>query len=159
MNNRANYQKQNPQAVNAMMALERALKENSLPSNLIDLVKIRASQLNGCLFCVDMHSKEAKIHGERELRLYHLPIWRESPLFTEKEKAAFEWTELLTRFNEHGAEDQDYQKLAAHYSEKEIVDLTLTIAAINAWNRVGVAFRNTPGALDKIMGLDKAGLH
>jgi len=159
MNNRANYQKENPQAVNALFSLEKALKETPLPKTVIDLVKIRVSQMNGCLFCLDMHSKEARTHGERELRLYHLAIWRESPLFTEKERAALEWAELLTRFNSHGAEDSDYEKIAAHYSEKEIADLTLAIAAINAWNRLGVAFRNEPGALDKMLGLDKIGLH
>lgn len=158
MSTRANYQKENPQAVNALFSLEKALKETPLPRSLIDLVKIRVSQMNGCLFCLDMHHKEARTHGERELRLYHLAIWRESPLFAEKERAALEWAELLTKFNTHGAEDSDYEKIAAHYSEKEVADLTLVIAAINAWNRLGVAFRPVPGQLDKMLGLDKIGL-
>lgn len=158
MNQRASWQKQNPQALQAFMALERALAESTIEKTLKDLVKIRSSQLNGCMLCLDMHSKEAKIHGERELRLYHLPAWRESPLFSPRERAALEYTELLTRPGQHGVEDSDYEKLQAHFSEKEIVDLTLVIASINSYNRLGVAFRTPPGSLDKAMGLDKAGL-
>jgi AhpD family alkylhydroperoxidase len=159
MTKRANYQKENPQAVTHLFAFEKAMKETALPPILVDLVKIRVSQMNGCLFCLDMHHKEARTHGERELRLYHLAAWRESPLFSEKERAALEWAELLTRPGSHGAEDSDYEKISAHYSEKDISDLTLVIAAINAWNRLGVAFRPVPGQLDKMLGLDKIGLH
>lgn len=158
MNQRANWQKTNPAAFQGLMALERSLAESTLEKALKDLVKIRASQLNGCLLCLDMHSKEAKIHGERELRVYHLPVWRESALFTEKERAALEYTELLTRPGPHGVEDAVYEKLQAHFTEKEIVDLTLSIAGINAYNRLGIAFRTPAGAYDKMMGLDKAGL-
>jgi len=158
MTTRANYQKLAPEAVHALMALEKALSTNTLGHEIVDLVKIRASQINGCLFCLDLHSKEAKVHGERDLRLFHLPLWRESALFTPKEKAALEWTELLTRPSVHGAEDEDYAKLGAHFTEKEIADLTLSISSINAWNRLGIGFRPTAGGLDKIMGLDKLGL-
>lgn len=158
MNSRANYQKLSPQAYQALIALGKALSDSTLGHAIVDLVKIRASQLNGCLFCLDMHSKEARTHGERELRLHHLPLWRESPLFSEKEKAALEWAELLTRPGQHGAEDGDYAKISAQFSEKEISDLTLVIASINAWNKLGAAFRPTPGSLDKMMGLDKIGL-
>ncbi len=155
MTARANYQKLSPHAVQALLALDKALSDTPLERKIIDLIKIRASQLNGCLFCLDMHSKEAKRHGERELRMHHLSLWRESPLFSAKEKAALEWTELLTRPNQHGAEDADYENLSRHFSEKEISDLTLAIAAINAWNRLGIAFRSEPGLLDKMLGLDK----
>ena len=158
MNTRANYQKLSPASFHALLAFEKSLAETPIEKKLVDLIKIRASQLNGCLFCLDMHSKEARTHGERELRLYHLPIWRESSLFTEKEKAALEWVELLTQPTAHGVEDEDYAKVSAQFSEKEVADLTLLIAGINAWNRLGIAFRNTPGAMDKLMGLDKIGL-
>ena len=154
MNNRADYYALAPAAANAMLALEKAVANASIEPSLCELVKIRASQINGCLFCLDMHSKSAKKAGERELRLCHLPLWRESPLFSAREKAALEWTETLTRPGKHGATDEDYQKLAAHFSEKEIVDLTFVISTINAWNRLGVAFRNRPGAMDKMLGLE-----
>jgi AhpD family alkylhydroperoxidase len=159
MTPRANYQRIAPESLKALMSLEKTLAETSLGHAIVDLVKIRASQLNGCLFCLDLHSKEAKLHGERELRLYHLALWRESSLFTEAEKAAIEWAELLTLPGKHGAEDADYRKLELHFTEKEIVELTLIVSAINAWNRLGIAFRSTPGTLDRLMGLDKAGLN
>jgi AhpD family alkylhydroperoxidase len=124
----------------------------------MQLVKLRASQINGCLFCLDMHTKEALIHGERPLRIYHLAAWHESPLFDEKERAALRWTEVVTKVASGGVSDADYAKVREVYSEKEVSDLTFAIAAINAWNRLGVAFNATPGTLDKVMGLDKAGL-
>ncbi len=158
MTTRANYQKLSHSSFMALLGVEKSLAESPVDRKIIDLIKIRASQLNGCLFCLDMHSKEARDHGDRELRLIHLPVWRESSLFNEKEKAALEWAELLTKPGAHGAEDSDYEKLAAHFSEKEIADLTIAIAMINAWNRLGVAFRNPAGSLDKIMGLNKIGL-
>lgn len=158
MSKRLNYQQLSPQATNAAFAFSKAVDSADLNKNLTDLVRIRASQLNGCMFCLDMHTKEAYIHGEKPLRLHHLPTWRESPLFTDRERAALEWTELLTQPGKHGAEDSDYQAALKHFSEKELSDLTFVVATINAWNRLGIAFRNTPGALDKLLGLDKAGL-
>lgn len=158
MSTRINYNKHASKSVEALMALENAIAASGIDPHLKDLIKLRASQLNGCLFCMDMHSKEALKHEERILRLIHLPGWRESSLFTEKEKAALEWTELLTKIGAHGAEDEDFKKISAHFSEKEVVDLTMAIAAINAWNRLGVAFRSEPGGLDKVFGLDKLGL-
>ena len=158
MSSRANYQRLSPQSFNALLALEKTIVESSLERTILDLVKIRASQINGCLFCLDMHTKEARTHGERELRLHHLPLWRESALFTNKEKAALEWTEKLTNLGHHGVEDEDYAKAAKELPEKELADLTFAIAAINAWNRLGIAFRSTPGAYDKLYGLDKIGL-
>jgi AhpD family alkylhydroperoxidase len=158
MNTRANYQKLSPQATQALFALEKALSDTPLQREIVDLVKIRVSQMNGCLFCLDLHSKEARTHGERELRLYHLPAWRESHLFSAKEKSALHWAERLTRPQPEGATNEDYQNIVAEFSEKEISDLTLVIATINAWNRLGIAFRATPGALDKVLGLEKIGL-
>ncbi|MBW8844362.1 MAG: carboxymuconolactone decarboxylase family protein [Burkholderiales bacterium] len=122
------------------------------------LVDIRASQLNGCAFCLDMHVKQAKIHGERELRLHHVAIWRESPLFTPKERAALAWTEALTRIAPEGISDAVYAEVREQFSEAEVSELTWRVAAINGWNRMNVAFRNVPGSQDKMFGLDKAGL-
>ncbi|WP_213989850.1 carboxymuconolactone decarboxylase family protein [Sodalis sp. dw_96] len=123
------------------------------------LVTIRASQLNGCGFCLDMHVKEAKIHGERELRLYHIAIWRESPLFTPREKAALAWTEALTILPPQGIDDDIYQSVRAQLSEEDISDLSFLIVAINGWNRLNVAFRTVPGSADAAYGLNKAGLN
>ncbi len=123
------------------------------------LVDIRASQLNGCAFCLDMHVKQAKIHGERELRLHHLAIWRESPLFTPKERAALAWTEALTRIAPEGVADATYEEAREHFSPEELSQLTFRVVAINGWNRLNVAFRTTPGSKDQIYGLDKAGLN
>lgn len=123
------------------------------------LVDIRASQLNGCAFCVDMHVKQARMHGERELRLHHVAIWRESSLFTSKERAALAWTELLTRIEPEGVSDAAFEEVREHFSEEELSQLTFRVAAINGWNRMNVAFRTPPGSKDKIFGLDKAGLN
>lgn len=122
------------------------------------LVDIRASQLNGCAFCLDMHVKQAKIHGERELRLHHVAIWRESPLFTPKERAALAWTEALTRMAPEGVSDAVYGEAREHFSAEDLSQLTFRVVAINGWNRMNVAFRPVPGSQDKAFGLDKAGL-
>ncbi len=124
-----------------------------------DLVNIRASQINGCAFCLDMHVKEAKLHGERELRVHHIAIWRESSLFSPRERAVLEWTEAVTKLGEHGVPDDVYGRVREQLSEKEIVDLTFAVMVINAWNRLAISFRATPGSADAMMGLDKAGLH
>ena len=129
-----------------------------MDESLALLVDIRASQLNGCAFCLDMHVKQARIHGERELRLHHVAIWRESPLFTPKERAALAWTEALTRIDPAGVPDENYTEVREQFSEAELSDLTFRVAAINGWNRMNVAFRTTPGAKDAMYGLDKAGL-
>ena len=123
------------------------------------LVDIRASQLNGCAFCLDMHVKQARLHGERELRLHHVAIWRESPLFTPKERAALAWTEALTRIEPEGVSDAAYADAREHYSEEALSELTFRVVAINGWNRMNVAFRTVPGSKDKLYGLDKAGLN
>lgn len=141
-----------------MFALEKAVKSLEIDPKILELVKIRASQMNGCLFCLDMHVKEARKHEERELRLYHLAVWRESPLFTAKEKAALEWCELLTHPDAHGVEDEDYEAALVEFSEAELSALTFAISTINAWNRLGIAFRTPLGFYDKLLGLDKVGL-
>ncbi|HEY1392053.1 MAG TPA: carboxymuconolactone decarboxylase family protein, partial [Methylibium sp.] len=122
------------------------------------LVDIRASQLNGCAFCLDMHVKQASIHGERELRLHHVAIWRESPLFSPKERAALAWTEALTRIAPEGVSDALYAEIREQFSDEELSMLTFRVTAINGWNRMNVAFRTTPGSQDKMLGLDKAEL-
>ena len=139
----------------ALLALEASLK---LDNPLKDLIKIRVSQINGCVFCVDMHVKEAKLHGERELRLYHLPVWRESALFSDKERAALQWAETLTRLADHHVSDADYAAVRAYFDEEELVALTHVINTINTWNRLNAAFATPAGGMDNIMGLDKAGL-
>ncbi|WP_394578724.1 carboxymuconolactone decarboxylase family protein [Cytobacillus firmus] len=158
MTQRINYMQQSPEFVNKMMELSNTEKESSIEEKIIHLVHIRASQMNGCAFCVDMHIKQAKIHGERELRLYHIPIWRESTLFSPRERAALEWTEILTKLPAHGVPDDIYDSVLEHLSEKELSDLTFSIMAINAWNRISIAFKTVPGSADTAFGLTKAGL-
>ncbi|MDU2239964.1 MULTISPECIES: carboxymuconolactone decarboxylase family protein [Paenibacillus] len=158
MSQRLNYMQESPEFFNKMMEFSGAEKNSSIEENLRHLVHIRASQLNGCGFCLDMHVKEAKIHGESELRLYHLAIWRESTLFSPRERAALAWTEILTKLPEHGVPDEVYNRVREQFSEKELSDLTFSIMAINAWNRVNVAFRTVPGSADAAYGLTKAGL-
>ena len=152
---RLHYAQYAPETYQAMLALEASLQ---LDNTLKDLVKIRVSQINGCIFCVDMHAKEAKLHGERELRLYHLPVWRESALFSAKERAALTWAEKLTHLAGQHISDEDYASVRAHFDEAELVALTWVINAINTWNRMNAAFATPAGGMDKIMGLDKAGL-
>lgn len=112
---------------------------------LLHLIKLRASQINGCAFCIDMHSKDARTAGETEQRLYELNAWRETPFYSERERAALEWTEALTLISQTHASDDVFEHVSAHFSEKEIVDLTYAIANINTWNRLAIAVRAVPG--------------
>ena len=158
MMQRINYFQQSPALVKKFVELNELLKESAIEESIRGLVSIRASQLNGCGFCLDMHVKEARIHGERELRIHHLAAWRESTLFAARERAALAWTEVLTRLPEHGVPDDIYENVRAKFSEKELSDLTFEVMAINAWNRANVAFKPVPGSFDKAFGLDKANL-
>ncbi len=158
MTQRINYAKHSPQLLTTYRAFSTAAHESAIDQAIQDLVNIRASQLNGCAFCLDMLVKEAKIHGERELRLYHAAIWRESPLFTARERAALAWTEALTHISPRGVSDEIYEQVRSHFSDKELSDLTFMVIAINGWNRVNVAFRTVPGVHDVALGLDKSGL-
>ncbi|QFY63329.1 carboxymuconolactone decarboxylase family protein (plasmid) [Rhizobium grahamii] len=158
MTQRINYAQLSPELFKGLMGFSTEVKNGSIEQSIIDLVDIRASQINGCAFCLDMHSKEAKIHGERELRLYHLAAWRESTLFSPRERAALAWTEAVTKLPEGGIPDELYERVRGQLSEKEISDLTFQIMVINSWNRASVAFRAVPGSADKAFGLDKAGL-
>jgi len=156
---RLNYGEQSPALLKKLQELGMAIDKTGQLEPLTGfLVDIRASQMNGCAFCLDMHVKQAKLHGERELRLYHVAIWRESPLFTPKEKAALALTEALTQIAPTGISDGLYDEVRAQFDEKQLSTLVFRIMVINAWNRANVAFRTTPGVLDKAFGLDKAGL-
>lgn len=130
-----------PDAYKAMVALEKYIQGSGLEPSLIELVKMRASQINGCAFCLDMHSKDARARGESEQRLYLLNAWRESPLYTDRERAALGWTEALTLVAQTHAPDQDYAAVKSHFSDAEQVNLTLLIGAINTWNRIAIGFR------------------
>ena len=158
MSQRLDYYTASPDLSKKLFELSGAVKKGSLGNTLLDLVNIRASQLNGCALCLDMHCKEAKIHGERELRIYHVPIWRESPLFSDAEKAALEWTEAVTRLSDHGVDDDVYDRVRAQFSEDQISELTFAIGVINLWNRLNISFRTVPGSADEMLGLTKAGL-
>ncbi|SOE56491.1 alkylhydroperoxidase AhpD family core domain-containing protein [Burkholderia sp. OK233] len=158
MTQRINYIQQSPELFKKFLEFSNQLKDSAIEESIRDLVSIRASQINGCGFCVDMHVKEARLHGERELRLHHLAIWRESTLFAPRERAALAWTEALTKLSEPGVPDDIYEQVRTQFSEKELSDLTYEVMSINAWNRANVAFRTVPGSADKAFGLDKANL-
>lgn len=158
MSARLNYFEVSPDFSKKYLDFSTALKSKPVIQEFNDLVTIRASQLNGCAFCLDMHVKQAKIHGERELRLHHIAIWRESTLFSPRERAALAWTEALTHLSEQGVAQDLYKQVCAELSEQEISDLTFLVVAINGWNRLNVAFSTVPGSSDKAFGLDKAGL-
>jgi len=155
---RLDYDKISPELYKKYLDFALALGKSSIDNTLRDLVQIRSSQLNRCAFCLDMHVKEAKIHGERELRVYHVAIWRESNLFTPKERAVLEWTDTVTKLGEHGVTDEIYQRVREYLNDKEIVDLTFAVMAINGWNRMSIAMHAVPGSQDAHYGLTKAGL-
>jgi AhpD family alkylhydroperoxidase len=143
MKTRFDYQRAAPEVSRAMVALEQQVGKGGIEPKLRHLVKMRASQINGCAFCLDMHWKEAKGAGETDQRLYELDAWREAPhLYTERERAALAWTEALTLIAEGHAPDDVYEEARARFGERELVELTLAIVAINAWNRFAIAFRS-----------------
>jgi AhpD family alkylhydroperoxidase len=145
MEPRIEYTKFAQPAVKALLDLEKYLKGCGLEESLIHLIKMRASQINGCAYCIDMHSKDARSLGETEQRLYELNAWRETPFYTERERAALAWTESLTLVAETHVPDDVYEEVRKQFNEKEIVDLTHAVAAINAWNRLAIAMRAVPG--------------
>lgn len=145
MEERIHYTKVAPGAYQAMLGLEHYLHDCSLDEKLIDLVKLRASQINGCAYCIDMHWKDLRAIGESEQRLYSLDAWKEAPFYTDRERAAFAWTEAVTRVAETRVPDEVYEEVRKHFSEKELADLTLAVATINAWNRLSIAARTEPG--------------
>lgn len=148
MKARLNYSAVNPKAFKAMVGLESFLTESGLETTLLELVKMRASQINGCAYCLDMHSKDARKAGEKEQRIYTLSAWRETPFFTERERAALEWTEELTLIAQNEVSDELYQSVRKHFKEEELVALSMAIVAINGWNRLAISFRTKPGSYE-----------
>jgi len=134
-----------PKVAQAMFGLQNTVNNSGLEHNLLELVKMRASQINGCAYCLDMHSKDARAAGETEQRLYLLDAWREVALYSERERAALEWTEALTRIGEGHVPDAVYASAREHFSEEELVNLALAVVAINGWNRLSIAFRAEAG--------------
>lgn len=141
MNKRLDYQHAAPDAVRAMAGLERYARESGIEHSLLELVKMRASQLNGCAYCLDMHSKDARAAGESEQRLYVLSAWREAPFYTPRERAALAWSEAVTLIGEAGVSDELFATAREHFSEAELVNLTMAVIAINGWNRLAISFR------------------
>lgn len=135
-----------PDAYKAMLALETYVRQSGLERPLLELVRMRASQINGCAYCIDMHSKDARAAGESEQRLYELDAWRETPFYTERERAALEWTEAVTLVHQGHVPDEVYESVRKLFSEKELVDLTAAVVTINAWNRIAISLRAVPGA-------------
>lgn len=159
MTQRVNYMQQSPVLFKKLLEVSNATKDSAIEGSIADLVAIRVAQMNGCGFCLDMHVKEAKMHGERELRLHHLAVWRESTLFVPRERASLAWAEVLTKLPEQGVPDDLYERVRGQLSEKEISDLSFIVMVNNAWNRVNVGFKTVPGSADVAFGLDKAGLN
>ncbi|MGC4087417.1 MAG: carboxymuconolactone decarboxylase family protein [Polyangiaceae bacterium] len=146
MTQRINYASVAREPVQALYGIERYLRESELERSLIELVKLRASYMNGCAYCVDMHTKDARAAGETEQRLYAVPVWRETPFFTARERVALGYTEALTHLDPHGISDAEFAALRAEFSERQIVDLTFTIVAINAWNRLTASLGSDVGS-------------
>jgi len=144
METRLNFYKASPNAIKAMLGLEEHIAKSGIEKPLADLVRLRASQINGCAFCVDMHSADARKAGEDERRLATVTVWRETPFFTERERAALEWTESLTNVAQSHVPDDVWGRVQPHFTPEEIVDLTLLVGAINSWNRLAIAFRKLP---------------
>jgi AhpD family alkylhydroperoxidase len=145
MKARLDFTRVSPKAVGAMYGLQSYVKQCGLEPQLLELVKMRASQINGCAYCLDMHSKDARAAGETEQRLYLLDAWREVDLYSERERAALEWTEALTRITEGHVPDAVYAAVREHFSEAELINLSLAVVAINGWNRLSIAFRTEAG--------------
>jgi len=134
-----------PGAMRAMYGLEKYIKECGLERSLVELVKLRASQINGCAYCIDMHNKDARAQGETEQRLYGLVAWKEAPYYTERERAALAWTEAVTLIADTHVPDAVYEEVRQHFSEQELANLTLVLVAINGWNRFAISFRDEAG--------------
>lgn len=149
MKSRIEYAKVAQGGIAAMLGLENYVRQSGFDPALLELVKLRASQMNGCAYCVDMHTKDARARGESEQRLYAVDVWRETPFFTERERAALAWTEAVTQLSRKHVPDEVYRLAREHFSEKQLVDLTLAIIAINGWNRLAISFRTVPGTYQR----------
>jgi AhpD family alkylhydroperoxidase len=142
---RIDYPKLSAPIYRTLFQLQSEIEKTALDQKILDLIKIRASQINGCAFCIDMHTIDARAHGETEQRIYALNAWREGPFFSDKERAALELTESVTRISENHVPDEVFAAVKQHYTDQEIVNLTWAIIAINAWNRLAITFRAEPG--------------
>jgi AhpD family alkylhydroperoxidase len=145
MEQRLDFYKASPAAVKALLGVEERIGKSTIEKSLAELVRLRASQINGCAYCVDMHTTDARKGGETERRLATVVVWRETPFFTDRERAALEWTEALTLIAQEHVPDAVWSAVRPHFSDEELVDLTLLISAINAWNRFAISFRKLPG--------------
>ncbi len=148
MHERLNYAEIAPDGFRAMLALERYAHSGAIEPSLLELIKIRSSQINSCAYCIDMHTKDARLEGETEQRLYALSAWHETPFFSDRERAALAWAEAVTRVGETHVPDELYHETRKHFNEKELVDLTFAIIAINCWNRLAISFRTLPGSYE-----------
>jgi AhpD family alkylhydroperoxidase len=146
MTPRIDYMTVAPEAFKAILSVERYARNSGLEKSLLYLIKLRASYMNGCAYCVDMHTKEARHVGETEQRVYAIPVWRETPFFTARERAALLWTESVTDIGRSGVSDETYDEVRAQFTEIELVNLTMAIVAINAWNRMAISFRSEVGS-------------
>ncbi|MDD2279143.1 MAG: carboxymuconolactone decarboxylase family protein [Bacteroidales bacterium] len=146
MKERLNYSKISPQAIQGLLEIEKYIANSGLERTLYELVKTRASQINGCAYCLDMHTKDARKAGETEQRLYGLSAWRETPFYTQRERAALAWTEALTLISENDISDSLYEATRKHFNDNELINLTMAIVAINGWNRLAISFRTVPGS-------------
>jgi len=149
MKRRMDYKNTASEGIKAMWGLENYVHRCGLEPSLLELIKTRASQINGCAYCLDMHTKDARAQGETEQRLYTLSAWEETPFFTERERAALAWTEAVTIVANTHVPDEAFESARKHFSEKELVDLTLAIVAINGWNRLAISFRAEPGTYQR----------
>jgi AhpD family alkylhydroperoxidase len=143
---RIDYRRIAPKALSTMLEMQRYVDHCSLEKPLLELAKLRGSQINGCAYCVDMHSKDLRALGESEQRLYTVVVWREAPFFNDRERAALAWTEAVTLVSESGVPDDVYENARSQFNEKELVDLTMSVIAINGWNRLAVSFRAVAGS-------------
>jgi len=142
---RLDYSKLAPKAVEAMYAVKRYVRNSGLEPRLLELVKLRASHINGCAYCVDMHTKDARAHGETEQRLYAVAVWKEAPFFTERERAALAWAEAVTLVSRDRAPDEILENARREFGEKQLIDLSMAVIAIDGWNRLAVSFRALAG--------------
>ncbi len=146
MKQRIDYKKVAPEAYKAMLGIEAYVRGSGLEHSLLELVKTRVSQINGCAHCLDMHTKDARAAGETEQRLYLLPAWREAPFYSDRERAALVWAEAVTQISTNDVSDELYAEVRRHFDEKALVDLTLAVVGINGWNRLAVPFRAETGS-------------
>jgi AhpD family alkylhydroperoxidase len=145
MEQRINLMENAQGAMKAMLGINGYLAKSGLEKNLLHLLEMRVSQINGCAYCLDMHSKDLRAEGETEQRIYLLNAWRETPLYTDRERAALAWAESVTKLTDNQVPDDVYEEAKKQFSEKELIDLTMAVVAINGWNRINIAFRTTPG--------------